>query len=115
MKELTNISSIAIDKYFNTLSKLGYRNYDSVSKLLILLFIEEILDSPEYSFYITEDDYKVITNALYCLYGNDCMIDIPKNYVQDSIIHPTKTHRIFRISEEDILRLNMGNKIKVEA
>lgn len=89
MKEVTNISSVAIDKYFNTLSKLGYRNYNSVSKLLVLLFIEEILDNPEYSFYITEDDYKVITNALCCLYGNDCIIDIPEYDVYDSIIHLT--------------------------
>lgn len=63
MDDITNIAEEALKRYFNALSKLGYKNYDDVSKLLVLLFIEELLTS-EFSFYITESDYKSITKRI---------------------------------------------------
>jgi hypothetical protein len=115
MKELIRISNTAIDRYFNTLQKLGYKNYESVNKLLVLLFIEELLDSQEFSFYITEEDYKVITNALACLYGTDCMIDIPSYNVFDSMIHDYKVSLTLRQSMDNEIRFSQEDKVRAEA
>lgn len=85
MDEVTRISAEAIQRYFTTLSQFGYKKYSDVDKLLVLLFIEEIL-SQGFLQYITEEDYKVITNALYCLYGSNCMIEFPNLSCRESAI-----------------------------
>ena len=66
MDKLTSLSINYLDTYFHTLSVLGYKDYNSVYKLLILLFIEELLTG-EFSIFINEKDYRNITNLLYCL------------------------------------------------
>ena len=43
MDKITSLSVASINNYFHTLSVLGYKNYNSVNKLLVLLFIEELL------------------------------------------------------------------------
>lgn len=74
----------SLSRYFNILSKLGYMNYTDVNKLLILIFIYDLLESDCNSF-ITEDEYRVIDNALYCLYGSTCLIPYPE-YIADTSI-----------------------------
>lgn len=74
MGELVNTS---LERYFNALSKLGYKSYSEVDKLLVLIFIQELLDS-ECKTFITEDDYRAINQALYCLYGSSCLIPYPE-------------------------------------
>lgn len=74
MEELVNTS---LERYFNALSKLGYKSYSEVDKLLVFIFIQELLDSECESF-ITEDDYKAINQALCCLYGSSCLIPYPE-------------------------------------
>ena len=83
MDNITAISSEAFERYFNTLSKLGYKSYSDVDKLLVLSIIEDIL-SGELSFFVTEEDYRSITNALYCMIGNNCLIDLPSYDTWDS-------------------------------
>ena len=74
----------AFTRYFNTLSKFGYIKYSESYKVLVLTFIYELLESNCKSF-ITEDDYKVIDNALYCLYGSTCLIPYPEYIANTSI------------------------------
>lgn len=73
MVEITNISYDALRKYFNFLSFFGYRNYEDVHRLLILLFINSIFTG-ECSEYVTEEDYRVIMNMVYLLTGKTCLI-----------------------------------------
>ena len=63
----------ALDRYFNALSKIGYINYKEVDKLLILIFVYDMFYS-RYRYFLTEDDYRVVNNALYCLYGSSCIV-----------------------------------------
>lgn len=74
----------SLARYFSILSKLGYMSYSNVDKLLVLIFIDDLLRSDCKSF-ITEDEYRVIDNALYCLYGSTCLIPYPE-YIVDTII-----------------------------
>lgn len=117
MDNITNIAEESLIRYFNALSKLGYKNYDDVYKLLVLLFIEELLTS-EFSFYITEEDYKSITNALYCIMGNNCLINLPSYTTWDSLFHDNLNYLEyirFRITEDSIIRNTEGSNFRVEA
>lgn len=111
MDRLTLLSVDSINKYFHTLSVLGYKNYDSVYKLLALLFIEELLTS-ELSTFVNDEDYRTITNFLYCLYGSNCMIEFPSYNNMDSLIHPNRTSLIPRMSETQIIRISENDLVR---
>ena len=98
MKEVTEISKIAVDRYFNVLALFGYKDYTSVYKLLALLHIEELLTDSSFSGFVSEKDYRIIMNALYCLTGS-------RNYIpritQDSNLRYTETFEP-RVSTDDV-------------
>lgn len=117
MDNVTNIANEALRRYFNALSKLGYKDYNDVAKLLVLLFIEELLTS-EFSFYVTEEDYRSITNALYCIMGNNCLIDLPSYTTYDSIFHDNPNYLEYiryRITEDSTIRNTEDFDFRVEA
>ena len=114
MKEITKVSTESINRYFKTLSILGYKNYKEVDRLIILLFIEEFLTNG-FADFITDEDYKTIVKSLNCLYGSTCLIDIPSYEVYDSIYHNTVRQNInARSTEDDILR-SSNNMLKIKA
>ena len=114
MDNITTISSEAFERYFNTLSKLGYKSYSDVDKLLVLSIIEDIL-SGELSFFVTEEDYRSITNVLYCIMGNNCLIDLPSYDTWDSAIHENKNRGSYRLTEGDVLRITEDSIFRIEA
>lgn len=79
----------AIERYLNTLSAFGYMSYCEVDKLLVLMFIQELMDSNCKTF-ITEDEYRTISNVLYCLYGSSCLIPYPEYIAETSLSCPKK-------------------------
>lgn len=58
-------------RYFNALSVFGYKKYSSVSKLLFVTAIYEM--AQRFKDYITEQDYKVMAQAVNCVIGTDCL------------------------------------------
>lgn len=81
---MDNVLYESLSRYFNILSKLGYMNYTDVNKLLVLIFVYDLLES-DCSAFITEEEYRVISSALYCLYGSTCLIPYPE-YIADTSI-----------------------------
>lgn len=73
----------ALNRYFNTLSNTGYVKQSSVEKLFVFSMIEELLCN-DFRAYITESDYQYIVQALYCLYGSDCLLPYPDYYKNDN-------------------------------
>lgn len=69
--------------YFNTLSTLGYVNTKDTYKLIILSTIQELFE--EWEYFITEEDYKALTSALYCLYGSNCILPYPSNLGKNTL------------------------------
>lgn len=113
MEELTKIAEEALNRYFIALSQFGYKKDSEVESLLVLLFIEDtVLD--EFSEFVTEDDYNIILQALECLYGSNCMIDLPKYANYDSLIHKSNIHFTPRITEDTVLRVDQKEMIRVE-
>lgn len=104
MDKLTDLAHIGVCNYFKALSTFGYKSYDDVNKLLTLLFIDYLLESP-FSMYITEEDYRTINKALYCLYGSTCLIPYPEFYATTSLVQNINLG-IPRITEDSIIRLS---------
>lgn len=77
--ELTNDVYNSINRYFKSLTHMGYKPDSEVNKLLVFIFIEEMLDEG-YEF-ITEEDYKIISSVLECMYGS-CLTPYP-NYKKE--------------------------------
>ena len=87
MEQVTNLAFEALKRYFNSLSKLGYRNNKEVIKLIVLLYIEEVLSNNTIT--INEEEYNILSNTLNCLASSTCLIDFPSYFVYDDIIHKT--------------------------
>ena len=113
MHEIDNVSYDAIYRYFNALSKFGYKSYGDVEKLIALLTLDEMLHV--FNEYIDEDDFRAIINAIYCLSGTTCLIDFPSYVNDDTLFHKTKINYIARITEDNILRVDETNMIRIEA
>lgn len=72
MENIDNTLCEALGRYYKVLEKTGYVKQGSVNQLLLLIFIQELLDN--YSEFITEQDYAIIGSILECLYGSNCLI-----------------------------------------
>lgn len=81
MDNVTIQANTAISRYFHILSTFGFINQVKTNKLILLLYLEDILTN--YSENITEDDYRVIGNALNCLTGSNCLIPYPE-YINEA-------------------------------
>jgi hypothetical protein len=108
--EFTNEVFDSLERYFSALSHIGYRSYKQVDNMITVLFIEELLDG-QLSQFITEDDYRSISNAIECLHGT-CMIPYPAykqaiTEVQQKSPDPYRTTEDgnFRVSENIGLRI----------
>lgn len=107
--EITKDAMNAVSRYFHTLSNLGYKKNTEVDKLLVYLFLEELLCGV-WSQFITDKDYKDIDRALYCFYGTSCMMPYPiyKETYYSNVVIPTFNK--YRISEDAIIRkLEIGS------
>jgi len=100
MEEIDTVIINGLDRYFNTLCNVGYVNDDKVNRLLLLIFINEML-SGDFSHYITDDDYQSILNVLYCL-GN-CMIDMPSFKVFNDSIYNVNNNENLSLRYDDSL------------
>ena len=76
---MDNLTYEALSKYFTHLSNVGYFKQSDVDKLIVLTFIQELLDR-DFRGLVTEDDYNYIVRAMYCLYGSSCLIPYPDYY-----------------------------------
>lgn len=97
--------------YFNALTKYGYKNYQDTYKLLLLLFIDDLLTGP-LSIYVTEEDYRIIDKALYCLYGSSCLIPYPEYTNGTSLIHVLNTDTL-RLTEDCNLRFTEDEQFRL--
>lgn len=68
--DLTNLSYEALHRYFTRLSQSGYMKYSNVDSLIVLLYIQEIVNE----FDLDIEEQTIINKALSCLYGSNCMI-----------------------------------------
>ena len=76
-----------------------------VEKIIVLLFLEELL-SYNYFGFITEEDYEIIVKSLYCVSKDTCLIDFPSYATYDSLIRDYDSGLILRDTEASNLRIS---------
>ena len=110
MDKLEELGFLGLQNYFHALSIYGYKDYNEVDKLLVLLFIAEIVNS-DLGYYITDEDYKILNQVLYKLYGTTCLIPYPK--LNCNSASNAALNIIPRISQNNIMRTTTNNIIRI--
>ena len=112
--ELLNLLNAALDNYFKALEQFGYKKESDVDKLLALTCIEE-LTSGEMKIFITEEDYRAIERAVYCLLGSTCLMPYPSFVGDDNIWGTGDTKSIIRFTEDNNVRVSELGVIRAKA
>lgn len=111
MQELNEELLNSLNIYFSTLSKFGYVNYTDVNKLIVISFLQDIVEGL-FTDLISEADYKVITNAINGLKGSSCLLPYKEYYREVSL--KLKNNLLYpRITEEYMLRTSEYNNFRV--
>lgn len=108
----------SLQSYFNTLTNLGYKSYKDTYKLIVYDFLLEMVTG-DLRFYITEEDYRKIEFALYCLYGSSCLIPYSQytqcnTYLGGNHINYLSGMLRPRISQVDDVRFSEDGSIRFE-
>ena len=110
-----------IDNYYNILEQTGYYNYSSVCKILVLSFIDDLLNT-EFNSFISEDDYKLIADILNCFTSSDCLIPYSefteynntiKGSVDEEESSPVLSSYSNRITEDYNLRIAQDSSFRI--
>ena len=101
MEELNLITLNAISGYYNNLKYLGYVDCDETDNIIILSFINDLINT--FPQYITNSDYDTILKAVQCLSDKSCFILAPHYYKQ----------KLFRLSEDSLFRLTEDNDQRI--
>ena len=101
----------ALYDYFNHLSKTGYMRYDTVYKLIVFLFVDEILHDYLY-FNPTEEDYQIIANMMQCLYGT-CLLPYPEFRRNLPFVNIDDEADRLRETEWDVLRQTQSESTRI--
>lgn len=113
MNNITKLTYDSLNKYFNKLKYTGYLNSFDTNKLLILTFIEELLFD-KFPYFVDNEDYSIIINALNTLYGSNCIIDIPDYDIYNHLIHDINIQESFRATEIGDARFSESENIRIE-
>lgn len=113
MERVINMAAESVRRYFDSLFKFGYKNYNDVDRLLVLTYLEELLSYGSNGF-LTEEDYRIIINGIYCLGGSTCIIDFPSYATYDSLIKARDAKFTPRRDEDGIFRLCESSLIRTK-
>lgn len=106
-----NVLYNSLSRYFNRLKKFGYVPYSQVDKILVMLLIDDII-SGKFIQLVPEDDYRILTECMYCLYGTTCLIPYPKYVIASTSNRKNQIN--FRITDKyGIIRYSEGANIRV--
>ena len=94
-------------RYFATLAKVGNVSYNSVDKLLVLMFYKHFVYE-DYRGYLSKDDYRSIEMALDCLFGSTCLIPYP-DYLKMGKLHlgeiTEMAQRVKTLEDTDVVKV----------
>lgn len=102
---INELTLISIKNYYKVLKSNGFLEYNQVYQLLLLSFIEDLFQD-DLSWYITEEDYAVLTNIITCISKNSCLVPYSKTAIHTEPIRNYLEDTPIRISEKDIIKLN---------
>ena len=99
-------------RYFATLAKVGNVSYNSVDKLLVLIFYKHFIYE-DYRGNLSKEDYSTIEQALDCLFGSTCLIPYP-NYLEMGKLHlGDMTEVSQRIDQNESYAKDIDSRLKL--
>lgn len=110
--DINQLTLDSINRYYQVLKRTGFIGDQEVYKLFTLSFLDDLFKE-DFSWYITEEDYRLMDNLITCLSKNSCIIPYTKvashtepvkNFLEDT---PTRVseNNVIRLAEVDVLRL----------
>lgn len=102
MNDFTKTLKQSMVNYFDMLHKVGYASDCKVKGLLLLTFLEQLLD--EYDGYITEQDYNLIDNIVTCLMRSNCLVPYNKYRLLRHPVHSDGSYSVYRVTEYNVDR-----------
>ena len=99
-------------RYFATLTRVGNVSYNSVAKLLVLIFYKHFIYE-DYRGNLSKKDYSIIEKALDCLFGSTCLIPYPNYLEMGKLRLGDMTEMAHRITANENHTLVMDNRLTV--
>ena len=110
--DINQLTLDSINRYHQVLKRTGFMGDLEVYKLFTLSFIDDLFKE-DFSWYITEENYKLMDNLITCLSKNSCIIpyikvashiEPVKSFLKDIPIRISENN-VIRLAEVDVLRL----------
>lgn len=95
----------ALCRYDTHLCNTGYMKQSEVNKLLLLCAVQRLVDC-DFRGLVSKDDYNLINDVMYKLYGSSCLIPYPDYYNNKTkrIMYTCSiselAHRVDRLEQE---------------
>lgn len=110
--DINQLTLDSINRYHRVLKRTGFISDQEIYKLFTLSFLDDLFKE-DFSWYITEENYKLMDNLITYLSKNSCIIpytkvayhiESVKNFLEDT---PTRVseNNVIRLAEVDTLRL----------
>jgi hypothetical protein len=112
MNSILDITYDSIKDYFKILKSTGYVKKSEVHKILILSFIEEMLDDKFFEF-ITDKDYNVFVNTINKLCSTSGIIRFPSFEIYTDMIQKVRTYSKYKTTEDSSLRTSEIGGVRV--
>lgn len=113
MDNINTLSSKALDNYFQTITHLNLVTFKDQSRLLVLIFIEELIN--KYLDHLNKEEKSLIFKTLNCLAKDNCLIDYMDISNEDDMFHLPDIKMKHRITEINDMRVSEGEIIRKEA
>ena len=110
--DINELTLISIKNYYKVLKSKGSLDYNQVYQLLLLSFIDDLFQD-DFSWYITEEDYALLTNIITRISKCSCIVPYIKTAIH---VEPIKNYLEdipIRISEKDIIKLTEADILRL--
>ena len=113
MDNINTLSNKTLNNYFQTITHLNLVSYKDQTRLLIIIFIEELIN--KYIDNLTKEEKTLIFKTLNCLAKDNCLIDYMDISNEDDMFHLPNIKMKHRITEINDMRVSEGKEIRKEA
>lgn len=109
MNNITNALADGFEKYYNTVSKLGYVDINAIDKLIVATWINDVLMG-RYDIIVTEQQYKILENLYMCMEGS-CFVPY-SHYCRTATVNKRFDRDYIRTTENDLERLLQSGNLR---
>lgn len=113
MERISEVCLKSLDKYYNSLYKLGYMKDSEVVSLIVINYLEELLSNYFHDF-VNEEDYRDIISAIYNTIESSCIIEFPDYEEYDRMFNEELLDFVGLLTEDSLLRLDTQDKLKLK-